>query len=221
MEKPVREILNRLAARSSDRAMPGSAPGMPISWTADPFKMLISTVLSQRTRDEKTHAASSRLFERYDTPEKLSSAPLDEVEELIRPVNFHKGKARAILDISRILMERHGGEVPRTAEELDALPLVGRKTATCVLSYAYDLDYICVDTHVHRISNRVGLVSTLTPERTEEELMKVVPRDLWRSVNELLVRFGQEVCTPLRPKHDICPIREFCDLYQAEKKDRA
>lgn len=223
MEKPVREILRRLAQRSEDRALPGSAPGMSITWEADPFKMLISTVLSQRNRDESTHAASARLFERYDTPEKLSSAPLEEVEDLIRPVNFHKGKAKAIMEISRILMERHGSEVPRTVEELDALPLVGRKTATCVLSYAYDLDFICVDTHVHRISNRIGLVRTTTPDRTEEELMKVVPRDLWKSVNELMVRFGQEVCTPLRPKHDICPIREFCDLYLDEQghKDRA
>ncbi|KQM12032.1 endonuclease III [Methanomassiliicoccales archaeon RumEn M1] len=200
--------------------MPGSAKGMPITWAADPFKMLISTVLSQRTRDESTHAASGRLFGRYDTPQKLMSAPLEEVEELIRPVNFHKGKARAIIEISRILTERHGGEVPKTVEELDALPLVGRKTATCVLSYAYDLDYICVDTHVHRISNRIGLVRTTTPDRTEEELMDVVPRDLWRSVNELLVRFGQEVCTPLRPKHDICPIREFCDLYLEEQEGK-
>lgn len=217
MEKPVREIFRRLAQRSEDRAMPGSARGMPITWEADPFKMLISTVLSQRNRDESTHAASGRLFELYDTPDKLSSAPLEEVEELIRPVNFHKGKTKAIVEISRILMEMHGGEVPRTVEELDALPLVGRKTATCVLSYAYDLDFICVDTHVHRVSNRIGLVRTSSPDRTEEELMKVVPRDLWKSVNELMVRFGQEVCTPLRPKHDICPIREFCDLYLAEQ----
>ena len=221
MKKPVREIFRRLAARSQDRAMPGSAPGMPITWVADPFKMLISTVLSQRNRDESTHAASRRLFERYDTAEKLAAASLQDVEELIRPVNFHKGKAKAIVEISRILVERHGGKVPRTVDELDALPLVGRKTATCVLSYAYDLDFICVDTHVHRISNRIGLVATTSPERTEEELMKVVPRELWKSVNELMVRFGQEVCTPLRPKHDICPIREFCDLYQAEKDDRA
>lgn len=216
MEKPVREILDRLAVRLEDRAMPGSAKGMSVTWKPDPFKTLISTVLSQRNRDESTYTASRRLFDIYDTPEKLASAPLEDVEELIRPVNFHIGKAKAIIEISRILIEKHGGEVPRTVEELDALPLVGRKTATCVLSYAYDLDYICVDTHVHRISNRIGLVNTRTPERTEEELEKVVPRDLWRSVNELLVRFGQEICTPLRPKHDICPIREFCDLYLEE-----
>jgi len=217
MEKPVREIMMRLALRSNDRAMPGSARGMTITWPSDPFKILISTVLSQRTRDESTHAASSRLFERYDTPEKLSSAPVEDVEELIRAVNFHKGKARAIVDISRILVEEYGGKVPRTVEELDALPMVGRKTATCVLSYAFDLDFICVDTHVHRIVNRIGIVDTKKPDHTEKELMNAIPRDLWRSVNELLVRFGQEVCTPQRPKHDICPIREFCDLYLEEQ----
>ncbi|NLI74604.1 MAG: endonuclease III, partial [Euryarchaeota archaeon] len=131
--------------------------------------------------------------------------------------NFHKGKARAIVDISRILVEEYGGKVPRTVEELDALPMVGRKTATCVLSYAFDLDFICVDTHVHRIVNRIGIVDTKKPDHTEKELMNAIPRDLWRSVNELLVRFGQEVCTPQRPKHDICPIREFCDLYLEEQ----
>lgn len=218
MEKPVREIFRRLAARSKGRASPGSAPGMVITWSQDPFRTLISTVLSQRNRDESTHMASRRLFEQYGTAEKLASAPLPEVEELIKGVNFHIGKAKAIVEISRILMEKHGGSVPRTVEDLDALPMVGRKTATCVLSYAYDLDFICVDTHVHRISNRIGLVRTTSPEKTEEELMKVVPKELWKSVNELMVRFGQEVCTPLRPKHDICPIREFCDLYLEEQR---
>ncbi|NLK26154.1 MAG: endonuclease III [Euryarchaeota archaeon] len=213
MDKPVEEIFSRLKARSPERASPGSAIGMEITWVPDPFKILISTVLSQRNRDEITHLASLRLFEFYDTPEKLAAAPLERVEELIRPVNFHRGKARALREISRILVEEHGGKVPRTVEALDALPMVGRKTANCVLSYAYGIDAICVDTHVHRISNRIGLVHTKTPDATERALMKIVPRKLWRAVNELMVRFGQEVCTPLRPKHDICPIREFCDLY--------
>jgi len=217
MEKPVEEIFRRLAARSPERARPGGAIGAEITWTQDPFKVLVSTVLSQRNRDESTHLASRRLFEVYDTPEKLAAAPLEAVDELIRSVNFHFGKAVAIRDIARILVEKHGGEVPRTVEELDALPMVGRKTATCVLSYAYGLDYICVDTHVHRISNRIGLVRTRAPEQTEEALAQVVPKHLWRSINELMVRFGQEVCTPLRPKHEICPIREFCDLYQEER----
>ncbi|HOL07403.1 MAG TPA: endonuclease III, partial [Methanomassiliicoccaceae archaeon] len=108
MEKPVREILDRLAVRLEDRAMPGSAKGMSVTWKPDPFKTLISTVLSQRNRDESTYTASRRLFDIYDTPEKLASAPLEDVEELIRPVNFHIGKAKAIIEISRILIEKHG-----------------------------------------------------------------------------------------------------------------
>ena len=100
------------------------------------------------------------------------------------------------------------------------LPMVGRKTANCVLGYAFKMDTICVDVHVHRISNRIGLVSTTTPEETEGALKKVVPKHRWRSVNELMVRFGQEVCTPLRPKHQICPITEFCDLYQREHSEK-
>jgi endonuclease-3 len=219
MDKPVEEIFSRLAARSPERAVPGGAIGAVLPWDPDPFKVLVSTVLSQRNRDESTHLASRRLFEVYDTPEKLAAASQEEVDSLIRSVNFHYGKAVAIREIARILVDRYGGEVPRTVEELDALPMVGRKTATCVLSYAYDLDVICVDTHVHRISNRIGLVHTRTPEGTEEELMRVVPRKLWKEVNGIMVRFGQQVCTPLRPKHGICPIREFCDLYLEEQRN--
>lgn len=218
MDKPVEEIFDRLAARSPERAVPGGAIGIALPWDPDPFKVLVSTVLSQRNRDESTHLASRRLFEVYDTPEKLAAAPQEAVDELIRSVNFHYGKAAAIREIARILVDEHGGQVPRTVEELDALPMVGRKTANCVLSYAYDLDVICVDTHVHRVSNRIGLVRTRTPERTEEELMRVVPRRLWKEVNGIMVRFGQQVCTPLRPKHGICPIREFCDLYLEEQR---
>lgn len=218
MDKPVAEILSRLAARSEERASPGSAIGMDISWEVDPFKVLISTVLSQRNRDESTHVASERLFAVFDTPEKLAKAPQDEVDRLIGMVNFHYGKAQAIRRISQLLVDEHGGKVPKDMEALDALPMVGRKTANCVLIHAFDVDAICVDTHVHRISNRIGLVKTKDPDTTEEALMKVVPRELWKSVNAIMVRFGQEVCTPLRPKHHLCPIREFCDHYQESLK---
>ncbi len=217
--KPIIEILDRLERRSRERASPGTALGREPSWHRTPFTMLIATVLSQRNRDECTYLASERLFARYDTPEKLMNASEGDVDELIRTVNFHLGKARAIREIARIVHEDLGDRVPDDIEGLMALPMVGRKTANCVLAYAFEKDAICVDVHVHRISNRIGLVKSSDPEGTEEQLKEVVPRERWRTVNELMVRFGQEVCTPLRPKHEICPIREFCDLYLENRKD--
>lgn len=217
--KPINEILDRLERRSSDRASPGSAPGKEPSWCGTPFTMLVATVLSQRNRDESTHLASERLFSRYDTPAKLMAAPESEVDELIRNVNFHRGKTKAIREIARIVHQELGDRVPDDIEGLMALPMVGRKTANCVLAYAFKKDAICVDTHVHRISNRIGLVKSATPDDTEEQLRSVVPRERWRSVNEIMVRFGQEVCTPLRPRHCNCPVTEFCDLYLESVKD--
>lgn len=217
--KPIIEILDRLERRSRERASPGTALGREPSWHRTPFTMLIATVLSQRNRDECTYLASERLFARYDTPEKLMNASEGDVDELIRTVNFHLGKARAIREIARIVHEDLGDRVPDDIEGLMALPMVGRKTANCVLAYAFEKDAICVDVHVHRISNRIGLVKSSDPEGTEEQLKEVVPRERWRTVNELMVRFGQEVCTPLRPKHEICPIRGFCDLYLENRKD--
>lgn len=217
--KPIDEILDRLERCTSDKASPGSAPGQEPSWRATPFTMLVATVLSQRNRDESTYAASERLFSRYDDPAKLMAAPEDEIDELIRNVNFHRGKTKAIREIARIVHQELDDRVPDTIEGLMALPMVGRKTANCVLAYAFEKEVICVDTHVHRISNRIGLVRSATPDGTEEQLMAVVPKDRWRSVNEIMVRFGQEVCTPQRPKHCICPVTEFCDLYLESVKD--
>lgn len=222
-EKPVDEILNRLERRSAERASPGTALGRTPSWKGTPFTMLVATVLSQRNRDECTYLAAERLFAEYPTPKALMDAPLGRVDELIRTVNFHYGKARAIMEIARIIHDDYGGEVPADADRLMELPMVGRKTANCVLAYAFKLDAICVDVHVHRISNRIGLVRSSSPEGTEEQLMQVVPRERWRSINEIMVRFGQEVCTPMRPKHDLCPITEFCDHYQGSlrRNDRS
>ena len=219
-KKPVDEILDRLEKRSEERASPGSALGREPSWTGTPFTMLVATVLSQRNRDECTYLAAERLFALYPTPALLMDAPQEEVDALIRTVNFHYGKAKAIREIARIIHSEYDDEVPADIDRLMELPMVGRKTANCVLGYAFKIDAICVDVHVHRISNRIGLVSTTTPEETEEALKKVVPKHRWRSVNELMVRFGQEVCTPLRPKHQVCPITEFCDLYQREQAEK-
>jgi endonuclease-3 len=175
------------------------------------FQVLISTVLSQRTRDESTERASSRLFSRYRNPKQLAQAPLKEIERLIKPSGFYRVKAASIKKISRILVEKYGGKVPRDFAKLMSLPGVGRKTANCVLVYAYAIPAIPVDTHVHRISNRIGLVKTKTPEKTETALLKAVPRKYWVEFNDLLVKFGQRTCRPIRPLCYKCPVVEYCD----------
>jgi endonuclease-3 len=184
---------------------------MELDWflaKGDPFRVLIRTVLSQRTRDENTDKASKRLFSRYRNAGQLAGASLREIERLIRPSGFYKVKARRIREISRIVVENGG--VPRDLEGLLKLPGVGRKTANCVLVYAYREPRIPVDTHCHRIPNRIGLVRTKTPEQTERELMRIVPRDRWIEFNELFVKFGQRVCRPVRPLCYRCPIEHLC-----------
>ena len=220
-DKPVNEILNSIAQAAEGEASPGTALGKVSKWRPDPFHILIATVLSQRNRDECTYLAARRLFEVYDSPKDLAGAPQEEVDELIHSVNFHFGKTEAIRKIARIIHVDYHDQVPSDVNALMALPMVGRKTATCVQAYAFKIDAICVDTHVHRISNRIGLVRTRTPAQTEEKLMKIVPKNRWREVNEIMVRFGQQICTPLHPKHGECNITQFCDYYQKHrgKKD--
>jgi endonuclease-3 len=184
-----------------------------LSWETDPFHVLISTVLSQRTRDEDTHVASTQLFSRFDAPKTLADAPVDVIRSLIRPAGFPSAKSKAIKEIARIIHEDYDDKVPADMESLLALPLVGRKTANCVLVYGFDLDAIPVDTHVHRVSNRIGLVNTKDSEETERELVKIVPRELWKVVNTLFVSFGKGICRPIGPKCDDCPVNKYCDYY--------
>lgn len=176
-----------------------------------PFQVLIGTILSQRTRDEATEVASARLFRAYPTPEALARAPVPSLVRLIRPVGFYTTKARGIRDCARQVLERFGGRVPSSLEDLLSLPMVGRKTANCTLVFGFGVPAVPVDTHVHRIANRLGAVRTRTPEETEEALMRVVPKDLWIPINPLLVQHGQNVCLPIRPRCGPCPIREHCE----------
>ncbi len=180
----------------------------------DPFQVLIATVISQRTKDEVTYEVAARLFKRYPDAASLKDAPVTEIAELIYPAGFYREKARKIKEIARIIHEKYGGRVPDTLEELLRLPGVGRKTANIVLSRCYERDAIAVDTHVHRISNRLGWVNTKTPEETEKELMKILPRRYWRDINELLVMFGRTICRPVAPKCQICPIKDYCRYYK-------
>ena len=178
--------------------------------THDPFKVLICALLSTRTRDETTAKVCGKFFKRVKSPEDILKLPLRELEELIYPVGFYRNKARQLKKLADILIRDFGGEVPKTREELLRLPGVGRKVANLVLADGYNIPAICVDTHVHRITNRWCLIKTKTPEETERKLMEVLPKEYWIVINRLLVAFGQRICTPQRPKCGECPIESFC-----------
>ncbi|QHN08849.1 endonuclease III [Methanothermobacter sp. THM-2] len=186
----------------------------------DPYRVLIRTILSQRTRDENTDEATARLFSEYPTMEDVAYAPVEKLEQLVRKAGFYHVKARRIREVSRILLEEYGGRVPDDIDELLKLPGVGRKTANCVLVYAFNKPAVPVDTHVHRISNRIGLVNTRTPEETERALMEVIPRKYWIELNDLMVQFGQDICRPVGPRHEKCPIADECDYYKGLMDER-
>jgi endonuclease-3 len=173
--------------------------------------VLIATILSQRTRDDNTRKASDALFRRYDCICDLAEADPDDVAELVRPAGFPKQKAKAIVECCIILRDEYGCCVPEETEALLTLPMVGRKTAACVRAYAMGIPAVCVDTHVHRISNLMGLVSTKDPCATEEELMRITPVERWIDINKFLVRHGQEVCLPNHPRCEKCSVRSMCD----------
>jgi endonuclease-3 len=179
----------------------------------DPFKVLVSTVLSQRTRDSNTKKASEQLFSRLDSAEKISKAPLKKIQRLIKPAGFYRVKAARIKEISKAIVKEFRGEVPNSLQGLVSLPGVGRKTANCVLVYGFQVPAMPVDVHVHRISNRIGLVKTQKPEQTEFALMELIPKRNWLEFNHLMVRYGQKVCLPRNPKCGACGIRGECDCF--------
>lgn len=176
-----------------------------------PFPILISTLLSLRTKDEVTAAASARLFALAATPEEMLKLTEAEIRRAIYPVGFYRNKARTIRLVCRELVDRFASRVPDTLEQLLALPGVGRKTANLVVSLGFGKAGICVDTHVHRISNRLGYVATKTPEETEYALREKLPRRYWSSFNTLLVAFGRKTCRPVSPWCSTCPVATYCD----------
>ncbi len=185
---------------------------------ADPFKVLIATLLSAQTRDPVTLDASTRLFGRADTPATMARLRVNTIETLIYPVSFYRNKARHVKATCRLLLERHAGQVPTTMAELVALPGVGRKTANLTLIVALrSEDNICVDTHVHRISNRLGWVATRTPDETEQALYRTVARRWWPLINLYLVTWGQNVCKPLYPICGRCRLASLCPRIGVDK----
>ncbi|MBF4475284.1 endonuclease III domain-containing protein [Methanobacterium formicicum] len=183
----------------------------------DPYRVLIRTILSQRTRDENTDRASAQLFSQYHTMTEIAGADPARLEPLIRPAGFYRVKAHRIVEVSKKLLDEFKGQVPDDIKNLLKLPGVGRKTANCVLVYGFQKPAIPVDVHVHRISNRLGLVKTKTPEETEVELEKIVPKEYWIELNDLMVQFGQTICRPQSPRHEECPLQDICDYYQTIK----
>jgi endonuclease-3 len=178
---------------------------------SDPFKVLIATMLSAQTRDAVTFEASNRLFARAGTPSEMVRLRVSTIEKVIYPVSFYRNKARHVKDTCRLLLDRYGGEVPTSMSELLDLPGVGRKTANLVLIVSLrSEENICVDTHVHRISNRLGWVDTRTPEQTEQALYQVAARRWWRLINLYLVTWGQNVCKPVYPTCGRCAIATLC-----------
>jgi endonuclease III len=183
----------------------------------DPFQVLIGTILSQRTKDENTDRASALLFAAYPSAATLAKAPIRTVERLVYGTGFYRTKAKAVRDVSRLLLERYDGNVPKTMEELLELPHVGPKTASCVLVFGYHEPAIPVDTHVHRLANRLGAVRTKTPEETEAALREVLPKPYWIPINPLLVQHGQNLCRPRNPRCELCPISSECATGRARR----
>lgn len=187
--------------------------GLQMEEQDDPFKILIGTILSARTRDEKTTKVVKELFTRFKTPDDIVSANIDEITDIIHSIGFYNVKATRIKQVSQIIVNKYGGQVPDNLSSLLELPGVGRKTANCVLVYAFNKPAIPVDVHVNRISNRLGLVSTRTPEETEKELSKIIDKRLWTLVNDTFVMYGQNICRPSKPLCNLCDLKMICKYY--------
>ncbi|MCL4314493.1 MAG: endonuclease III [Candidatus Thermoplasmatota archaeon] len=180
----------------------------------DPFWVLITTVLSHRTKDEITDSSARSLYNAYGTVEGLASASTKDIELHIKRVGFYRVKAERVKEISKIILEKYSGKVPDNIDDLTKLPGVGRKTANVVLSDALRIPAIAVDTHVQRISRRIGWSRHDDPERTEESLRKIIPKDMWIGFNPMIVEFGKKICRPRNPLCSECSVSEYCDYFQ-------
>ena len=184
--------------------------------TARPFRILIATILSARTKDENTTKAADKLFKLYGTPQKLAKAKVKDVEKVIKSVGFYHVKSKRIIEVANLILSKYNGKVPADIDKLVDMPGVGRKTANCVLVYAFEKPAIPVDTHVHRISNRLGLVDTKTPEETEMALREKIPKKYWLDINNTFVMYGQNICKPISPMCHVCKIRKTCNYFKTK-----
>jgi endonuclease-3 len=183
--------------------------------THDPFRVLVSCIMSLRTRDTVTYPVAKKLFSIAKTPRQIANMPLRKLEDMIRPVNFYRTKAKRIKQIAKEIVERHNGKVPNNFDELIKFKGVGRKTANIVMVYGHgSRNHIPVDIHLHRIPNRIGWVNTKKPEQTEQELRRIVPKRYWMDINDIFVRFGQSICLPRNPRCGQCPVNGYCRYYK-------
>ena len=179
-----------------------------------PFSILIGTILSARTKDETTTKAVKALFLKYKNPKELANAKIKDVEKIIRSIGFFHVKSKRIIEVAKIIHTKYKDKVPEDLDTLVQLPGVGRKTANCVLVYAFEKPAIPVDIHVHRISNRLGLVDTKNPEETEQELMSKIDKKYWIDINDTFVMYGQNICKPISPMCNVCKIKKNCKYYK-------
>jgi endonuclease-3 len=184
--------------------------------TGGPFSILIGTILSARTKDETTTKIVKILFSKYKNSKELANAKVKDIEKIIKSIGFYHVKSKRIIEVAKIIDAKYKGKVPDDLDTLVSLPGVGRKTANCVLVYAYDKPAIPVDIHVHRISNRLGLVDTKNPEETEQALMKKIQKKYWLDINDTFVMYGQNICKPISPMCDICKIKNSCKYYKSK-----
>lgn len=199
--------------RDNNLVRPTALKNLQIQEDGDPFKILIGTILSARTRDEVTTAVIKALFSRFKNPEELSRANLSDIKKLIQRIGFYNVKASRLKEVSQLIIKNYNGEIPSNLNDLLTLPGVGRKTANCVLVYGFKKAAIPVDIHVHRISNRIGIVNTKNPEETENVLQKSIDKKYWIRVNETFVTFGQNICLPIKPKCNVCQLTKMCKYY--------
>lgn len=213
---PIKNILERMEATLYASIPPRitALESLRSEEGRDPFKILIGTILSARTRDESTTKIVHNLFLRFRNSKELADANLEEIKEIIRSIGFYNVKAERIQDVSRIITKEYKGKVPQSIEKLLQLPGVGRKTANCVLVYGFNVPAIPVDVHVHRISNRIGIVNTKTPEMTEIELANSIGRRTWTRINNTFVMYGQNICLPRNPRCDLCQLKNDCNYYR-------
>lgn len=203
------DLIQRLE-KATDAFCPPAATLIKKRFGNNPYLILVSCVLSLRTKDAVSFAASCRLFEKASTPHDILALPAHEIERIIYPVGFYRNKTKSIRELSQQLVDHFDGQVPQEMEHLLSLSGVGRKTANLVRGEAFEIPSLCVDTHVHRIANRLGLVQTKTPEETEKVLASIIPSKYWISLNKLLVMWGQNVCVPISPFCSQCIVAPLC-----------
>ncbi len=204
------KIFDEFSSTLEDEKAPLPAVSLIALEDNDPYRILVSTIISLRTKDDVTLSASMRILNRAKSVYELNRLDVSEIEQLIKPSGFYKRKAKELKKISEIIINEYNGEVPNNMDKLMSLPGVGIKTASLVLNLGFNEDALCVDCHVHEISNRLGWVRTNTPEETEKELRKIMPKRFWIPLNELLVRYGQYVCTPVSPYCSKCKENTSC-----------